>query len=232
MSDQNGEPTPTPDGQRQLSFLEPENIMNETSQIDMQKPVLGVDWRTPAAMPSGVSAARLIGNLGSRLYDKETGRNAQYGLEQQMQILSWPTATVADSRNSRNATAGRTPGSTAHAGVTLVDAMEMTYPTPTSSMATPADMEQARYAGNDPRRPSYGEAKKSSGARLNPQWSGILMGLPVGWTSILDAESMNYASLETALFLRWRVLHGAFLKTVLTNLFEIVPESLERINGE
>ena len=34
------------------------------------------------------------------------------------------------------------------------------YPTPSASLRTAADMEQARYAGNDPRRPSYQEAKR------------------------------------------------------------------------
>ena len=33
------------------------------------------------------------------------------------------------------------------------------YPTPSASMMTEADMEQARYAGNDPRRPTYQQAR-------------------------------------------------------------------------
>jgi hypothetical protein len=36
----------------------------------------------------------------------------------------------------------------------------VTYPTPTSSMMTVGDMEQARFAGNDPRRPDYEEANR------------------------------------------------------------------------
>jgi hypothetical protein len=40
-----------------------------------------------------------------------------------------PTPTVADSRNSRNATAGRTPGSAHHAGTTLSDAFWSGDPT-------------------------------------------------------------------------------------------------------
>lgn len=35
------------------------------------------------------------------------------------------------------------------------------WPTPTASMATPADLEQARFAGNDPRRPSYADATRA-----------------------------------------------------------------------
>lgn len=40
-----------------------------------------------------------------------------------------PTPTVADSRNSRNATAGRSPGSAAHSGTTLSDTARL-LPTP------------------------------------------------------------------------------------------------------
>lgn len=40
-----------------------------------------------------------------------------------------PTCTVADARNSRNATAGRKPGSKHHAGVTLCDWWRMATPT-------------------------------------------------------------------------------------------------------
>ena len=46
-------------------------------------------WRTPAVGESGVTVERLDGELGTRLYDRETGRNAQYGLNQQVQM--WPT---------------------------------------------------------------------------------------------------------------------------------------------
>lgn len=59
-------------------------------------------------------------------------------------------------------------------------------PTPTSSMLTTADMEQARYAGNDPARPTYREARDRnalSGA-LNPRFVEWMMGFPPGWTQV------------------------------------------------
>lgn len=66
------------------------------------------------------------------------------------------------------------------------------YPTPTSSMQTPADMEQARYAGQDKERPDYAEAAQRAGGRfLNPAWVSWLMGFPAGWfdgTSDHDAQ--------------------------------------------
>ena len=43
-----------------------------------------------------------------------------------------PTPVVADSRNTRNATAGRSPGSTVHSGMTLCDAVQL-LPTPRAS---------------------------------------------------------------------------------------------------
>ena len=49
---------------------------------------VAIDWRTPSAQESGVSVDRLEGELGKRMYDKETSRNAQYGLQQQ---VNWPT---------------------------------------------------------------------------------------------------------------------------------------------
>ena len=56
------------------------------------------------------------------------------------------------------------------------------YPTPTSSMQTPADMEQARWAGQNEERPSYADAAQRAGGRfLNPEWVAWLMGFPANW---------------------------------------------------
>ena len=71
------------------------------------------------------------------------------------------------------------------------------YPTPSSSMMTDADMEQARYAGSDKRRPNYKEAGIGS---LNPPWVEWLMGWPIGWTDLKP--------LETDKFRKWLQLHG------------------------
>lgn len=103
------------------------------------------------------------------------------------------------------------------------------WPTPTSSMMTLADMEQAKYSGTDKRRPTYQQAKekfatpnqrdwKDSGStqgnrkspnlgtqvggQLNPNWVEWLMGWPIGWT---DLEP-----LETDKFQKWQQQHGGF----------------------
>ena len=102
-------------------------------------------------------------------------------------------------------------------------------PTPTSSMMTLQDMEQARYAGNSGKRPDYqatvekmpspqardwkdtgptqGNRKSPNlgttvGGSLNPEWVEWLMGWPIGWT---DLEP-----LETARFQEWLQQHGEF----------------------
>jgi hypothetical protein len=53
------------------------------------------------------------------------------------------------------------------------------WATPTASMATMQDQEQAQTAGNSPDRPKYGSLEKR---RLNPRFVCWLMGFPLGWT--------------------------------------------------
>jgi hypothetical protein len=48
-----------------------------------------VMWRTPQAQEPGINLDRLDGAFGHRMYDKETGRLAQYSLTQQAK--AWPT---------------------------------------------------------------------------------------------------------------------------------------------
>lgn len=142
-------------------------------------------WRTPAAHDPGVSAGRLRpidgGELGgmNRHYDKQTGRMAQIGLTQQVQLretFPTPRANDAEKRGDFDATNPRnglpaavkmfpTPRSSdADRGGRgdLIQAVRgnsnkhfKTYPTPSASMMTIQDMEQARFAGNDPNRPKY-----------------------------------------------------------------------------
>src|SRR3990167_8277722 len=50
-------------------------------------------WRTPNSQEPGITAERLNGELGHRMYDKETGRLAQVGLTQQVQLRRTPSAS-------------------------------------------------------------------------------------------------------------------------------------------
>lgn len=55
------------------------------------------------------------------------------------------------------------------------------WPTPTDSMATMQDLEQAQTAGNSPNRPKYSSLEKR---RLNPRFVCWLLGFPIGWTEL------------------------------------------------
>lgn len=82
--------------------------------------------------------------------------------------MAWPTPTVCGNHNRKGASATSEDG--------LSTAVKR-WPTPTASMQTEGDMEQARTAGNSEARQEY----KSSGP-LNPAWVEQLMGFPDGWT--------------------------------------------------
>jgi hypothetical protein len=92
----------------------------------------------------------------------------------------WPTPTVGDSRNSRNATANRSPGSSHHPGTTLSDAIRMAvqlWPTPGAANAN----DNAR--GSNARKAAQANGTYISG-QLNPTWVEWLQGYPLGWTEI------------------------------------------------
>lgn len=158
-----------------------------------------LSWRTPATQDPGVSLGRLDVKPGQRFYDKKTGRNAQYGLTQQVQIQNWQTPEAQNSTRYQNQKNGK---KTERLG------------TPVKSWPTP-DVAQAQKVSN---RPNYGQLglanhpevhgyavtrekmKKSvkngpqdqenpnmngkSRERLNPSWVEQLMNLEVGWTQI------------------------------------------------
>jgi hypothetical protein len=55
-------------------------------------------------------------------------------------------------------------------------------------MMTAQDMEQAKYAGSDPQRPKYKDVEVSMTGSLNPQFVEILMGFPLNWTDLTEAD--------------------------------------------
>ena len=54
-------------------------------------------WRTPAAQEPGISPEMLDGEPGHRMFNKDTGRLAQYGLAQQTAMWRTPAATEEQS---------------------------------------------------------------------------------------------------------------------------------------
>jgi len=97
---------------------------------------------TPAASTYGSNQGGARGRVGP----------VRHSLEGMARKNLWPTPKVARGDYTYDR------GDHSKARPTLSGAVKI--PTPTSSMMTTADLEQARYAGNDPRRPKYGEAAK------------------------------------------------------------------------
>ena len=92
-----------------------------------------------------------------------------------------PTAGDAKSSGSRN-----TPGSRAHAGVSLTDFVRDDggrgrWPTPTASE------HKYRLSGDSQQSKCLNAL---SGGALNPKWVEWLMGWPLGWTA-LDVSAMD-----------------------------------------
>ncbi len=176
-----------------------------------------VSWRTPAANPSGISVERLEGDIGHRMYDKETGRLAQVGLDQQVR-WSTPRATSinetqesAQERMARLQQEGRQTGGTR----SLQNDVQKNWPTPTGIHADrgnhdePVENYQKRVTDYEEGR-SKGKPGKSLGVAagltdqdnpntngnspglLNPAWVEQLMGFPSGWTDSVRSATLFY----------------------------------------
>ena len=90
-------------------------------------------WRTPAVQEAGISVDRLDGELGSRMYDKHTGRNAQYGIAQQAAMQVWPTPACPSPHDSEHSV---TQGMQNQANLARA-AISGQWPTPTTRPDAP-----------------------------------------------------------------------------------------------
>jgi hypothetical protein len=120
---------------------------------------------------------------------------------------SWPTPTTADSRNTRNATSGRSMGGGSHhSGVTLCDAVRL-WPTPRASDAQRGSWDgrprgregrplcEVIHGQPDLRSPS---TPGNRHAQLNPDWVEGMMGLPRGWTAFACSETAWSSSRQSS----------------------------------
>lgn len=170
-------------------------------------------WRTPSASEPGVSAERLVPTPGgtpggmNRHYDRETGRLAQIGLEQQVKLRAmWPTPSASGMpcegtvRLCRQAwldgeatleEASAIAGRDVRKAQGKVPAM---WPTPTAcqghnnSPMNSGSRGRALLAAN---ADSESQAKAMAGGKLNPTWVEWLMGFPLGWTDCGDSETRS-----------------------------------------
>ena len=116
-------------------------------------------WRTPTESQGHVNRTmQEANNLG------KMKRRGEHSLQTQVRNPDryprlWPTPQAHDQHQGNAERVGRF--GTKHGGRNLTDEV-MTpklWPTPTNSMMTAADLEQARYAGNSGKRPPYQQAK-------------------------------------------------------------------------
>jgi len=120
----------------------------------------------------------MTARTSGRPIEKSTHLTTQVFLAEQQAKL-WPTPRAGKTSDEKldSWLARRERGEVATPPLSLAVKM---WPTPSASSATIQDMEQAKFAGNDPNRPKYSDVK--SVGSLNPAWVEILMGYPLGWT--------------------------------------------------
>jgi hypothetical protein len=115
------------------------------------------EYPTPSATPYGTSQ-----NEGSIKHDRPATRGTPSlstwarvgGPGTEPRGPAWPTPTASEGRPKGRAQRGKN----AQGGASLGESVRA-WSTPTASMQTLGDLEQARFAGTDPRRPSYQAAK-------------------------------------------------------------------------
>jgi hypothetical protein len=90
----------------------------------------------------------------------------------------WPTPTAKDGNSAGNRNG---PGSKAHPGVSLTDAVRK-WPTPNSR-----DWKGPQTRAEGKEKPAYDDQLPTRvGGQLNPLWVEWLMGYPLGWTVLGD----------------------------------------------
>ncbi len=130
-------------------------------------------WPTPSSQEPGVKVDRLVtkdgqpAKRGERAYDKITGRLAQCGLTQQVQM--WPTPTTRDWKDGTAESCKNVPPNGLLGRVVHWPMM----PTPTSSRRTGLQSHGVNVVTGS----------------LNPTWVEWLMGYPLGWTDLKDSET-------------------------------------------
>lgn len=156
-------------------------------------------WPTPSANEPGVNADRLVdkdGNVPShfnqRLYDKQTGRLAQKGLTQTVQM--WPTPKAQEPGMSAKCSDRHFSKST-HMTMQVALAEDMIdpesgglgrFPTPCSTMSKgSSEAALTRKDGKDRTNDRLDHfVGDTAAARLNPDWVEWLMLWPVGWSAL------------------------------------------------
>ena len=121
-------------------------------------------WRTPAAQEPGVNVERLEGELGARMYDKETGRLAQYSLTQQ---VNWQTPHGFSGQGSDGKYGGGGE-----------------FAKQVKNWQTPEARNQKGYHNQKDGTVIEKLGTQAGKGKLSADWVESLMNVPLGWTQL------------------------------------------------
>jgi hypothetical protein len=150
--------------------------------------------RTPSANEPGVKTERLQtkdgepAKLGERAYDRETGRNAQVGLSQQLAML--PTPQARDYRSPDLPESGNLQRKVAEGYTIDLNSRIAMLPTPGSADGKTAYMGENREG----RQENVETVIRNStggpnlGLKLQPGFVEWMMGYPIGYTDLKPSE--------------------------------------------
>jgi hypothetical protein len=156
-----------------------------------------LSWRTPAEQPAAIKTEKLTGGLGKRMYHKETGRLAQYGLEQQ---VNWPTPQHCEYKGQSQR--GQNRPDDRLTNKVLGGLLDQGNPSANGKnrelWSTPKTSNvEEQMETIIARKKRLGHASSNISAevnlytkgKLNPDWVEQLMGLVVGWTAFDFSET-------------------------------------------
>ncbi len=134
---------------------------------------------TPTAKESGIGLGHLVNKdgqapkIGERCYDRNTGRNAQISVAQQILMLPTPTVNGNYNRVGVSKTSGNGLNTVVHSLI----------PTPTANDAGNSILRTAEM-DRDGIPSMLLHLGMSAGTPIHPRFYELLMGYPEGWTDV------------------------------------------------
>lgn len=149
---------------------------------DMTGPNPTIFLPTPSASIYG-SSQNGINGVGGEFERPSAGRPS---LETMARKALWPTPTAGDAKSSGSR---NLPGSKAHAGVSLTDAVKFGNSTTSRRFPTPTTQDASNNGGESQYERNSLSLNAEIGGPLAPEFVEWLMGYPIGWTDCEDSAT-------------------------------------------